>query len=176
MKKLVPLLIAAAGVAAYLVIKNKKEEDKEEIKIISLDEPESESGDEAEPDKNEEIAEELQYPEESAILRMQYPSLPLSFIEEVLEHAEGFNESYPIDSFVKVNHVAKFIRAEEMIEFVKRIQEGNYAFQEAAEENTLLVTRDCAVTEGSLLEEVLRIANLVNELGGEYFGFRIDKR
>lgn len=194
MKKLFPLIVATAGIAAYLVVKNKKEAKENEVKMISLDleeddtipildetsnepEVEKESDVENQDDESIESIEELEeaLPDESEILLLQYPFLKQSFIQEVLGYAEGFNDEYPLDSLVRINHVAKFARAEEMIEFVKLIQNDNYELQEAADENTLLIIRDCQITEGLLLEEVLRIANLINKLGGEYFGFRIDK-
>lgn len=194
MKKLFPLIVATAGIAAYLVVKNKKEAEENEVKMISLDleeddatpildetsnEPEVEKEGDVENQEDESIEsiEELEeaLPDESEILLLQYPFLKQSFIQEVLGYAESFNDEYPLDSLVRINHVAKFARAEEMIEFVKLIQNDNYELQEAAEENTLLIIRDCQITEGLLLEEVLRIANLINKLGGEYFGFRIDK-
>lgn len=197
MKKLFPLIVATAGIAAYLVVKNKKQADDNEIKMISLDlEDENDDteacGDELfknvekddiSKDKNSdqnqtdepELEKQEALPDESEILLLQYPFLKQSFIQEVLGYAESFNEEYPLESNVRINHVAKFARAEEMIEFVKLIQDENYEFQEATEENTLLIIRECQITEGLLLEEVLRIANLINKLGGEYFGFRIDK-
>lgn len=194
MKKLFPLIVATAGIAAYLVLKNKKEAEENEVKMISLDleeddttpifdetsnEPEvkKEADVENQEDEPIELIEELEeaLPDESEILLLQYPFLKQSFIQEVLGYAESFNDEYPLDSSVRINHVVKFARAEEMIEFVKLIQNDNYELQEAAEENTLLIIRDCQITEGLLLEEVLRIANLINKLGGEYFGFRIDK-
>lgn len=194
MKKLFPLIVATAGIAAYLVVKNKKEAEENEVKMISLDleeeddatpilddtsnEPEVENEVDIEnQEESIESTEELEevLPDESEILLLQYPFLKQSFIQEVLGYAESFNDEYPLDSSVRINHVAKFARAEEMIEFVKLIQYDNYELQEAADENTLLIIRDCQITEGLLLEEVLRIANLINKLSGEYFGFRIDK-
>lgn len=195
MKKLFPLIVATAGIAAYLVVKNKKESEENEVKMISLDleeedeatpildetsnEPEVENEVDVDNQEDESVEpiEKLEevLPDESEILLLQYPFLKQSFIQEVLGYAESFNDEYPLDSSVRINHVAKFARAEEMIEFVKLIQYDNYELQEAADENTLLIIRDCKITEGLLLEEVLRIANLINKLGGEYFGFRIDK-
>lgn len=194
MKKLFPLIVATAGIAAYLVVKNKKEAEENEIKMISLDlddensdsdtcceqtsskleDNDSFSNENQNCEFEKEVLEEA-LPDESEILMLQYPFLKQAFIQEVLGYSDSFNDDYPLESMVRINHVAKFARAEEMIEFVKLIQNENYEFQEASEENTLLIIRECQITEGLLLEEVLRIANLINKLGGEYFGFRIDK-
>lgn len=187
MKKFIPLLIVAAGAAAYVLSKKTKKEEDDEIKIITLENTDGEN--DADDAENEEAEEDLnteetdpdekadEDPEEDAIacIQIRYPYLKKSFIEETLDYTENFSEEYPQGSMVRINHVAKFERVEDLISFVRMAKENDYQVQEAEEENTILAICDCLVQGDSILTDVFKVANQVFNLNGEYFGFRVDK-
>ncbi len=170
MKKLIPILVVAAGAAAYMIAKKKKSEEDSEVKIITLEEPDEEDKPKEESSEPAETKNEIL----NQILR-KFPYLKQSFIEETLEYAKNFDQEYPLGSRIRINHVVKFVRVEELITFVQTVRREDYAVQEAQEENTILAFKEFQVEEGMILNEVFRIADQAGFLDGEYFGFQIDK-
>ena len=157
----------AAGTAAYLITKKKKEEVTEEVKIIKILEGEKETN------QIKDIAEK--YSLEVTELNIKYPYLKPKFINETIEFAQNFSIEYPNGMSIRINHVARFERVEDLIEFVKIVKENDYAIQEAQEENTILASLECTVAGSNITEDVFSIANQVYCLQGEYLGFRIDR-
>lgn len=170
MKKLIPLLVIAAGAAAYLLNKKKKETEPEEVKMITLtdeDEPKEEEN------KITEVAQN--YSLEVAQINIRFPYLKPKFIEETLSYGANFADEYPEGTQVEIHHVAKFHRVEDLIAFVKSCKENDVDVKEAQEENTILAVNHCIVAANTILDDVFNIANQVYCLEGDYFGFRIDK-
>lgn len=170
MKKLIPILVIAAGAAAYLITKKKKEAEDTEVKIITLEDDENKA--EAEEQASQAVDE---YSAEVTAINLKFPYLKPKFIDETLQFGASFNEEYPVGTLVRINHVAKFSRVEDLIAFVKVAKENDYVVQEAKEENTILTINECIVASDSILNDVFHVANQVYCLEGEYFGFQIDK-
>ena len=161
MKKFFPLLLVTAAVtgAAYLITKKNKQEKEEEIKVITLEESDEEDND---------------FPFEP-VTDLKYPNLSEKFIEDTKNFGANFSTEYPEGTAVRVNHVAKFERVEDLISFVKLARENDYLVQEAEEENTILIISQSIVADGTILDEVLDLANQAYGLSGEYLGFRVDR-
>jgi len=165
MKKFFPLLIVAAGAvgaAAYLITKKNKEEKQEEIKVITLDELSEEECCDIKGVDN---------PSENS----KFPNLSEKFIDDTKRFGANFSVEYPEGTAVRVNHIVKFERVEDLIGFVKLSRENDYLVQEAEEENTILVISQSIVAEGTIIEEVLELANEAYGSSGEYLGFRVDR-
>ncbi len=187
---LISAALAAAAFAAYKLIneddrKSKEKEDTENedeevnfIHIQSDDEPEeaaekeetAEKPAEAAAEEKSEAAEENPAIAEIADL---YPYLSREFIAVQYGRNPVFEQEYPENTLVTMNHKAKFETPEVLKEFTEIAEQNGYAVENLSE-TSCIASRKMFTQAGSILSDIFNMANQVNALGGTYGGYRID--
>ena len=116
------------------------------------------------------------YSEKVAQYNIRYPYLSSRFIDDTLKFSQQFNTEYPQGTRVAIEHHAHFSAVEDLFVFAQIIRQSGYSVREGAEDKSLVVTKEMYVDTNTILHDVLKVANQVYCLSGEYQKFRITKR
>ncbi len=84
-----------------------------------------------------------------------------------------FEQEYPENTLVTMNHKAKFETPEVLKEFTEIAEQNGYAVENLSE-TSCIASRKMFTQAGSILSDIFNMANQVNALGGTYGGYRID--
>ena len=116
------------------------------------------------------------YSEKVAQYNIRFPYLSSRFIDDTLKFSNQFNTEYPIGTRVAIEHHMHFNAVEDLFVFAQIIRQTGYIVKEGAEDKTLIAVREMFVDNNTILHDVLKVANQVYCLSGEYQKFRITKR
>ncbi len=178
MKKLIPLLLVAAGATAYYVNKKIKEsnevvtKDFDDIKVIKLDDDNCEELDaceDIEPVKVDVKDDQIDK------IKERYNYLTNESIYQAFSYYDDLKNQISNDEKIGVVHVSKFALVEDMIAFIKWIRNDGYSIRESDEDNTVMAFKDSFINDESFLDDIFTVANITVGFKGEYLGFNIEK-
>ncbi len=194
-RSILGVLTIAAGLGAALAVKyltdneNEREEDKdlfdgdEEVHFIQIND-DSRSLDDSEdftaeipPFSNEELKEEVE--EETAVsddvkeICAVYPYLEESFVDDLLQKNDTFEEEYPEDTLITISHAMKFADDESGDIFLKIADEAGYVCTKVG--LTITATKKLFTQSGAIISDILNVSNQTKALGGDYLEYTIEK-
>ena len=175
-KSVLGALVLAAAAATAVLIKTLTDEEADrltdesddEIHFIHIDDDEEEI-DESEPEIFDASNTSSDVREICAI----YPYLSPTFIEDLLKQNDDFNEKYPEETLITINHYVTFPTLKAENAFKKIMEDAGYACDPTDEDMTLVATRKIFTKDGAIVSDILNVANQVAAIKGDYQEYSI---
>jgi hypothetical protein len=125
------------------------------------------------PEKEEPAGEEKdeEVPAEVKEIASLYPYLDTAFIQEVLAKDPEYKEKYPEDTLITIVHSASFENHENAMKFASVMEDAGYHCEGDDQKVTAEVRMFCE--DGSIISDILNVANQVRALEGTYQGTEI---
>ena len=117
--------------------------------------------------------EEVSYSPEVMEICSVYPYLSHDFVKQLLDKNDYFEENYPEDTLITIEHKAKF-SDEEGCQAFSEIME-NFGYECHQEEGIVSAKKKMFTQSGAIISDVLNVSNQTNALDGKYLEYGIEK-
>lgn len=170
------VIVAAAGAALLLKaikdrnnnedVEEKEEKEGNEVHFIKIDDEDEveEAPKKDASNKSSEVQEVCEV----------YPYLDPEFVEELLNQNASLNEMYENDSLIQIVHHVSFDSHENLESFLDIMETAGYEC-DVVSEHEVTATKKMFVEEGSIISEILNVANQTVALSGKYESQEIQK-
>lgn len=103
-----------------------------------------------------------------------YTNLDENFKSLILNQKEAYDHEYPIGSHINVYHHMKFENTNDLYHFVEDAKGDGYSCDVDEYNLTVKVTKGLYVNEGTIIHNILDVANHTKILHGEYLGYSLE--
>lgn len=103
-----------------------------------------------------------------------YTNLDDDFKSLISNQKEAYDHEYPIGSHINVYHHMKFKNTNELYHFVEDAKGDGYSCDVDEYNLTLKITKGLFVNEGTIIHNILDVANHTKILNGEYLGYSLE--